>query len=234
MPRDRIRAEIREIAADGSFSFACHPGVACFTECCRDLELALSPYDVIRLSRGLGISRALFLERHAMTAVIPEEPLPQVLLAMNEEDGGRCPFVTEAGCRVYADRPAACRAYPLARGTGTAPDGSRTEHYALIHEPHCQGFTDRVKREFSPRSWLADQGLAPYNRANDLMRRLRDLALTRGPLSEEESAAYLRALYLDPLPAAGIEKNGKQGGEETVELLKIRIDEIAQSIFLNP
>ena len=227
MPRDRIRAEIREIAADGSFSFACHPQVPCFTGCCRDLELALSPYDLFRLLAGLGMGRGEFVERHVMFARIPEEPLPQALLLMNEADG-RCPFVSDSGCRVYADRPAACRAYPLARGTAAAPGGGRSERFAVIREPHCLGFADPGARAFTPASWLADQGLAPYNRAADLLGRLRDLALEKGGPAGREAELYITLLYLEPL-AADEEKN--RGGEETLELLKNRIDEVARRIF---
>ena len=48
------------------FSFACHPDVACFTECCRMLDLALTPYDALRLSKHLKLSGSEFLDQYAV------------------------------------------------------------------------------------------------------------------------------------------------------------------------
>ncbi len=50
------------IDPDTPFRFACNPGVACFNECCRDLNQFLTPYDVLRLKRGLGLSSRQFLD----------------------------------------------------------------------------------------------------------------------------------------------------------------------------
>ena len=46
-----------------TFRFACHPGVSCFTQCCRKLDLFLYPYDIIRLKKRLGISSEEFLDK---------------------------------------------------------------------------------------------------------------------------------------------------------------------------
>ena len=51
---DCIKGKIEPVE-NGGFRFACHPGVVCFTECCRDLKLLLTPYDVIRLKNRLGL-----------------------------------------------------------------------------------------------------------------------------------------------------------------------------------
>ena len=42
-----------------SFAFRCHPDIACFNRCCRNLNLFLYPYDVIRLKGALGIDLSL-------------------------------------------------------------------------------------------------------------------------------------------------------------------------------
>ncbi|MFH0789406.1 MAG: YkgJ family cysteine cluster protein, partial [Pseudomonadota bacterium] len=46
-----------------SFSFACHPGVSCFTECCRDLNCVLTPYDLLRLKKSLGMTSSDLLDQ---------------------------------------------------------------------------------------------------------------------------------------------------------------------------
>ena len=49
---------------DGKFQFHCHPGVACFNACCKGIDIALTPYDILRLKNRLGISSTEFLVRH--------------------------------------------------------------------------------------------------------------------------------------------------------------------------
>jgi hypothetical protein len=36
-------------AAQETFRFACHKDLPCFTKCCNDLKLVLTPYDILRL-----------------------------------------------------------------------------------------------------------------------------------------------------------------------------------------
>jgi len=49
--------------ADHVFRFRCNPGVPCFTRCCGDVTIALTPYDVIRLKNALGVSSKEFLDQ---------------------------------------------------------------------------------------------------------------------------------------------------------------------------
>ena len=68
------------------FHFNCSPGVLCFTQCCQDITIVLTPYDVLRLKGGLRISSDEFLEKY--TIIIPKEKalIPLVILEMNEFD----------------------------------------------------------------------------------------------------------------------------------------------------
>ena len=90
---------------DQAFRFKCGPDVPCFTDCCRDITIVLTPYDVVRLKNALQISSEQFLDEY--TIVIPREKrlIPMVVLKMNEDNDKRCTFVSETGCRVYGDRP---------------------------------------------------------------------------------------------------------------------------------
>ena len=47
---------VHRIDAQELFSFRCRPGGSCFTKCCHELELALTPYDVLRLRWATGLS----------------------------------------------------------------------------------------------------------------------------------------------------------------------------------
>ena len=46
-----------------AFRFNCYPGVSCFTNCCQDITIVLTPYDVLRLKNSLGIPSGEFLDK---------------------------------------------------------------------------------------------------------------------------------------------------------------------------
>ena len=47
-----------------TFNFRCHKDLACFNQCCRNLNLFLYPFDVLRLSKCLDMDSDRFLETH--------------------------------------------------------------------------------------------------------------------------------------------------------------------------
>ena len=104
------------ISLNDPMNFDCQQENPCFNECCRDLNQALTPYDVLRLKQGLGMSSQEFLKEYTSLHYGPESGLPVVEFKPNPGTGHACPFVSPEGCKVYADRPASCRMYPLARG----------------------------------------------------------------------------------------------------------------------
>ncbi|MBF0527899.1 MAG: YkgJ family cysteine cluster protein [Deltaproteobacteria bacterium] len=149
-----------EALSGSTFKFLCHPGIGCFNQCCADLNLLLTPYDVLRLKNHLGLRAEDFLERH--TDPRPgDSRFPMLQLKMSDQPGRPCPFVTSNGCSVYPDRPSACRTYPLGRGSAA---GGR-EMFLVVKEAHCRGFIE--DRTWEVNEWLANQGLEIYNRLND-------------------------------------------------------------------
>lgn len=187
--------ELIPLAPETRFSFACSPEVPCFTRCCRELVQALTPYDALRLARGLGLSVREFRERYTRLHPGPETGLPILTLARVD---GACPFVTERGCRVYADRPSSCRAYPLLRAAGLPAEGPPArEAWFLLREPHCRGFDG--PSQWTAAAWAEAQGLEEYNRENDrLLSLLRVKRRHRpGPLEGGLAARVAAALY-DP------------------------------------
>lgn len=151
-------SEIARMDVEHVFKFNCAPNVPCFTECCRDITIVLSPYDVLRLKNALNIQSDEFLDRH--TIIIRREKLliPMVVLKMNE-DNKRCPFVSEEGCSVYADRPWPCRMYPL----NMNDDGT----FSLIADSsRCKGLEENDKNRIS--NWLIEQGVPMYDEMNHL------------------------------------------------------------------
>ena len=85
--------EFQQITADHQFVFACHPGVSCFTECCRELDLALTPYDVLRLKRHLQLSSSKFLEQYVIIEWDEQQLFPICYLTMIDDGRASCIFV---------------------------------------------------------------------------------------------------------------------------------------------
>lgn len=187
--------QVSRLAAGDEFRFGCHPGVACFTDCCRELELALTPYDVLRLKKALQLNSAEFLRQYVLLEQEDGDPFPHCYLAMVDDGRASCPFVSAAGCRVYQDRPGACRAYPVGRAASLSGCGGRREWHVLIREPHCHGF--EAETLFSSATWTADQGLEPYNRYNDeWMALLQHPRIRQGALlGREQRELFLLALF---------------------------------------
>ncbi|MFZ5776139.1 MAG: YkgJ family cysteine cluster protein [Thermodesulfobacteriota bacterium] len=153
---------------DAPFHFACHPGVPCFTRCCRKLELFLYPYDIIRLKKRLGISSEEFLNTYTGVVQGGNPCFPSVIMRMRDDAENSCPFLDPtAGCTVYEDRPSACRTYPLERAVDRNPErGAAREYYFMTNHDYCLGHHE--SREWTVKEWLRDQQLLYYNAMDDL------------------------------------------------------------------
>lgn len=184
------------VSAEDAFCFACHPGVPCFNRCCADLNQFLYPYDILRLKKHLGLTSQEFLQRYTSQHIGPQSGLPVIALKPAESNDLLCPFATDRGCRVYADRPASCRMYPLLRVVSRCRKTGRiTEHFAMIKEPHCRGFESDNQLQVA--QWLSEQGLGDYNRSNDKILELIGLKNRRllGPLDLKSQRLFHLALY---------------------------------------
>jgi len=42
--------------AETKIQFRCHKGISCFNACCRQADVTLAPYDILRLKRRLGLT----------------------------------------------------------------------------------------------------------------------------------------------------------------------------------
>ena len=188
--------EMIPLEPDDTFRFACSKNVPCFNECCRDLNQFLTPYDILRMKNGLSLTSGEFLEQYTVIHTGPETGLPVVVLKPADQETQICPFVTEAGCRVYADRPSSCRTYPLVRlASRNRETGIITAQYFLMKESHCRGFEQ--DRQQTVREWISDQDIATYDRMNDLMMEIISLKnrLLPGQLDIRSQHMFQIALY---------------------------------------
>jgi uncharacterized protein len=143
---------------DDFFRFHCSSGIPCFTNCCQDINIFLTSYDVLHRKRGLHISSDEFLEKY--TIIIPKKIhlIPLVLIKMKEDDK-KCPFVSPEGCNVFENRPWPCRMHPL--------DINDERTFTLIINPsRCQGLSQTEGLGIG--EWLVEQGIVPYDEMNRL------------------------------------------------------------------
>jgi uncharacterized protein len=163
---DCVTIENRPIKETERFPFQCHSGLSCFMVCCRNADMYLYPYDIIRMKNRLGISSGEFLEQHTVTAIRGNPFFPNVMLKMSDQDDKACPFLTGNGCRVYEDRPFSCRAYPMERGVSPLDHlGNRDIlHFFAVHS-YCKGHGER--REWTVREWIENQEILPFIEMND-------------------------------------------------------------------
>jgi len=147
------------LSVNDTFNFKCGPDSVCFTSCCRDVTIFLTPYDVIRLKKRLGISSTEFLDQYTITLKINDRVVPLLVLKMGEDQGKRCQLVTEEGCTVYEDRPWSCRMYPLDQRTPAT--------FSFIANPtSCKGLEDPQSYKVS--DYLVDQGILIYKEMEEL------------------------------------------------------------------
>jgi uncharacterized protein len=147
-----------ELTPETRFTFRCHPGVACFNECCAQTTIILSPYDVLRLKTHLGLTAGEVLQRYTYQSTDDFSGLPLVVLNMAGENK-LCPFSTPTGCGVYADRPATCRYYPVGVGSQWT-ENALQDCYVYIQEEHCRGFQEAG--DWTLETWCRDQELETY------------------------------------------------------------------------
>ncbi len=183
------------LSPDGKFRFSCHRDLECYTLCCRNANIFLTPYDVLRMKNRLGVSSEEFLRKYT-GLLFGEVGLPVVFLQMMEDEERTCPFVSDEGCRIYEDRPESCRNYPLKR---SAPkrDGKRWEYYTIVQDPKCLGY--QTDREWSLEGWKEDQGLGIYHQMEDLFTdiTLNETLLKEDLRNDDALSMFLMAYDLD-------------------------------------
>ena len=153
----------KKLEDDEVFSFRCHEGLECFTRCCRNLNLFLYPYDVLRLKNRLNISSEHLIDAYVDIVLRESNFFPDVLLRMAENEERTCPFLNESGCTVYPDRPDTCRTFPLEQGIlFQGPAGKATDVYFFKPPDFCIG--QHEPQEWTSESWAQDQGAVFYHK----------------------------------------------------------------------
>ena len=182
--------------SDGSkiIQFECRKGISCWNACCSNIDISLTPYDLIRLKQRLNLSSGELLQKYTVPYELEQGGITGVKLRPIEK-GTACQFMTPEGCSVYADRPTACRYYPVALLSMRKQDEyTDSSSYALVKEEHCRGHLE--PRSLSIDEYRKDQGVEEYD---ELARGWRQLILKKkssGPSIGSPSKRSLQLFFM--------------------------------------
>ncbi len=187
-------ASLPELEEGKTYKFKCYPGISCFNACCSDLNMVLTPYDILRLRRELDLGSIDFLRRYTSVYMAEDTGFPAFQLRMTDNKARSCPFVTPEGCSLYENRPGACRMYPLGRATRPDGKGGVSEQFFIVQEDHCNGFGEDA--EWSGTTWKEDQGFQAYTASNDRYMNILARIKERGaPVPEKMGHMATMAFY---------------------------------------
>lgn len=182
---------------EDSFQFNCHAGLKCFTQCCRDITIFLTPFDILQLKNALGIPSESFLQQYTVK-MIGDSGLPIVLLKMCDDEAKSCPFVTPRGCRVYAQRPWACRIYPLQPESTKITEKANKVFYSAMDVPFCLGFFEESVSTVV--AWQVSQGIPIYEEMEKIFKNITTNEFLAGKKIENgkiQEMFYMAAYDLD-------------------------------------
>jgi Fe-S-cluster containining protein len=192
--QEEILRSYPRMSLDDRFTFRCGRDLDCFNSCCRDVSIVLTPYDVLRMKKALGMDSSEFLEKHTISPFTEDQKFPVVLLKMDQETK-RCLFVTEEGCSIYANRPWACRMYPLGVAEPKNPNPNDRAFHFLLREDICHGHDKG--NSCTVREWIADQGIDEYDMMGAMFKELmlHDFWDKEETLPPEKMDMYYMACY---------------------------------------
>lgn len=169
-PRPESPLQPVQLGLDDPFRFRCHKGIACFNKCCENIDIMLTPFDLLRLKRHFGLTSREFMDQYTRDYQMDAHGMPGLKLK-TQEGSTACVFLTPEGCGVYPDRPSACRYYALGQLSMRKAGAPRAEDsYFVIKEPHCLGhLEDKVQ---TVREYRREQGLEEYDTENEEWRRI--------------------------------------------------------------
>jgi len=182
--------------SDGSknIQFQCRKGISCWNACCSNIDISLTPYDIVRLKQRLGISSTELLQKYTVPYELEPGGIAGVKLRP-VENGTACRFMTAEGCSVYEDRPTACRYYPVALLSMRKQDEyTDTSSYALVREDHCLGHQE--PRSLTIDEYRKEQGVEEYD---EFARGWRQLILKKksaGPSIGKPSKRSLQLFFM--------------------------------------
>ena len=174
--------------------FRCHRDVGCWNACCSNIDISLTPVDIVRLKQHMDITSTEFLDRFTVPYEMEKDSIAGVKLRP-VEGGTACQFMRDEGCSVYENRPTACRYYPVALlSMRHQQESVDRDAFALVKEAHCLGHQE--PRKITIDEYRVEQGLVEYD---ELARGWRQLILKKkssGPTIGKPSKRSLQLFFL--------------------------------------
>ena len=225
-----------KLTLDSHLQFECHPKVSCFTACCHNIKIILTPYDILVLRKRLNLPAHEFITQYTEPTYLEKTDMPGVHIKLVGEKNG-CPFVTPEGCTVYEDRPSACRYYPVGMADfheGGSDDPTEDKFFFLVKEPHCKGHEE--PKRWTIREWRSDQGVDLRDEMNKewlrLVMRRKSFGL-QATLSElAKRMFFMASTDLDTFRKFVFESSFLKTYEvDTETIAKIKEDDVALMLF---
>ena len=163
--------------------------------CCKGMgnSVVLDPYDVWRLTRGLGVTFSEMVGKQVMLSVVDGLILPSLNM---ENQTGACPFLNGEGrCSIHAFRPGICRLFPLGR---YYHDGGFS--YVLMTGECKKENRSKIKID----KWLGEPNLKAYEKFilqwKEILEKTRKLLGETTDLEQQKqiSMSLLQKYYLTP------------------------------------
>ena len=193
---------LKPITPEGIFSFACHPGVSCFNRCCHEIDVILTPVDILKIKTEMKLRSDEFLKKYTTLQKLKGTGIPMVKLLMRDNSNGACIFLDkERGCSIYQFRPLVCRSYPLGvasldprQSEGTSND-QPSEARFIIREDICMGH--REPKTWTLKEWMKDQGTIGIESDNktwlEIVAKLKAMKLSQN--QKHEISLFIMASY---------------------------------------
>ncbi len=189
----------QQLALDSKISFKCYKGISCFNACCSNIDITMTPYDVLRLARHFDIPTWQAQLKYTRPYEMDFHGMPGIKMRPVDE-GAACQFMTEAGCSVYEDRPTACRYYPYGTmGMRRKDSGVMEDVYFVVKEDHCKGHEE--DNEMTVAEFRQQQGVEIYDDMNrdwlDIIIKKRSSGPTVGAPSQRSMQLFSQSYDLD-------------------------------------
>jgi hypothetical protein len=183
-----------KLSLDDTIQFRCHKDIACFNECCKRIDIVLTPYDILRLKKRLELTSDEFLKQYTVPYEMDGHGMPGVKIR-TADDNPACPFLREDGCSVYEDRPTVCRYYALGlmsmRTQNTLTDENA---YFLIKEDHCLGHNE--PRTLTIQAYRQEQDVEHYEEMDQEWRQIVLKKRSSGPTIGKPSPRSFQFFFM--------------------------------------
>ena len=156
MDREEFAANIENmtVGLDDTFQFHC---TRCGMCCLNREDIILSPMDIYKMSKELGLTPTQFFAEYCQTHIGDNSRMPIIRL-QPVGDELRCPLLKNHKCSVHKVKPAVCALYPLGRYIALGKDDyseqgvGKSEVKYLLQPIECGDNS----QTHTVREWLAD------------------------------------------------------------------------------